>query len=56
MRPFRDTSLTAHLECIKELAQDLALLREGDPARHIIAERITQEANAVLRALKQSKP
>ena len=56
MRLFRDTSLTAHLERIKELAKDLALLREGDPARHTIADRITQEANAVLRALKQPKP
>jgi hypothetical protein len=44
------------LERIKELAKDLALLREGDPARHTIADRITQEANAVLRALKQPEP
>jgi hypothetical protein len=56
VRPFRDTSLTAHLERIKELAKDLALLREGDPARHTIADRITQETNAVLRAVKQPKP
>jgi hypothetical protein len=48
--------MSVHLERIKKLADDLALLHDGDPARHTIADRITQEANAVLRALKQPKP
>jgi len=55
VRSSRDASLTARLERIKELAEDLALLREGDPARHTIADRIRHEANAVLRVLKQPK-
>lgn len=56
VRPSSDVSLTAPLERIKALAADLALLHEGDPARHTIADRITQEANDLLRALKQAKP
>jgi hypothetical protein len=48
--------MAASLDRIKALADDLALLHEGDPARHAIADRITNEANAVLRALKQPKP
>jgi hypothetical protein len=50
-----EAPLTAPLERIKELADDLARLREGDPARQAIAERITEEANAVLRALARPK-
>jgi hypothetical protein len=54
--PSLNVSLAPYLERIKALAADLALLHDGDPARRSIADRITDEANAVLRALKQQKP
>jgi hypothetical protein len=47
--------LTTRLENIKELADDLARMREGDPARHTMADSIKHDVDAVLRALRRPK-
>jgi hypothetical protein len=43
------------LKRIKELAADLALLHEGDPARQTMADSIKHDVDAVLRALRRPK-
>jgi len=53
--PSPDFSLTAPLKRIKELADDLARMHEGDPARHTMADSIKQDVDAVLRALRRPK-
>jgi hypothetical protein len=39
------------LENIKQLADDLSRLHDGDPARSRMADDIKREADAILRAL-----
>jgi hypothetical protein len=46
-------ALATRLENIKQLADDLSRLHDGDPARRLVADDIKREANAILRALKQ---
>jgi hypothetical protein len=53
--PSPDFSLTAPLKRIKELADDLARIHEGDPARHTMADSIKHDVDAVLRALRRPK-
>jgi hypothetical protein len=43
------------LKRIKELADDLARMHEGDPARHTMADSIKDDIDAVLRALRRLK-
>jgi hypothetical protein len=43
------------LKRIKELADDLARMHEGDPARHTMADSIKHDVDAVLRALRRPK-
>ena len=47
--------MTAPLIRIKKLAEDLALLHEGDPARRIMADSIKHDVDTVLRALRRPK-
>jgi hypothetical protein len=47
--------LTTRLENIKQLADDLARMHEGDPARHAMADDIKHDVDAVLRALRRPK-
>ena len=54
MRP-TPVSPTARLERVKQLADDLSRMREGDPARHDLADSIKQDLDAVLRALRRQK-
>ena len=53
--PSTRDALTTRLENIKELADDLARMREGDPARHTMADSIKHDVDAVLRALQRPK-
>ena len=50
----RDALIT-RLEIIKQLADDLSRLRDGDPARRWMADDIKREADAILSAMKQPK-
>jgi len=43
--------LTTRLENIKQLADDLSRLHDGDPARRPMANDIKREVDAILRAL-----
>jgi len=53
--PSTRDALTTRLENIKQLADDLARMHEGDPARHAMADDIKHDVDAVLRALRRPK-